>query len=92
MFTNEKYCRIIVNRNYNNTDIKDRNEIYTVVTQITTRVVRISFFVLFCFFKGLELVRQDEFLSKLFSVYTFVGLCNLYSLTSLQLVFHCPSC
>jgi len=86
MFTNETYYRIIVNRNYNNTDVKDRNEIYTVVTQITTRVVRISFF------SDLESVRQNELLSKLFLSYTFVGLCNLYSLTLLQLVFHCPSC
>jgi len=39
MFTNETYYRIIVNRNYNNTDVKDSNEIYTVVTQITTYVV-----------------------------------------------------
>jgi hypothetical protein len=26
MFTNETYYRIIVNRNYNNTDVKDMNE------------------------------------------------------------------
>jgi len=39
MFTNETYYRIIVNRNYNNTDVKDMNEKYTVVTQITIPVV-----------------------------------------------------
>jgi hypothetical protein len=39
MFTNETYYPIIVNRNYNNTDVKDVNEKYTVVTQITIPVV-----------------------------------------------------
>jgi hypothetical protein len=39
MFTKEKYYRIVVNRNYNNTDVKDMSEKYTIVTQINIYVV-----------------------------------------------------
>jgi len=39
MFTNETYYQIIVDRNCNNNGVKDMNEIYTVVTQITIHVV-----------------------------------------------------